>query len=101
MARTEQERRMEMQQFAVHTNPIQDEWKRHKLSKILVMIKELSFGVAILDGEITASEKKSGIVDPKHFAYPYYAKAAAHRRDNLLRTIKDLKQCAALEKMAA
>jgi hypothetical protein len=27
-----------------------------------------------------------------HFAYSFYAKAAAQRRDNLLRTIDDLKQ---------
>jgi flagellar protein FliJ len=101
MTRIEQERHMETQQFSVHTNPIRDECKRHKLSRIVLMIEELSLGMAILNGEIAAREKKSGISDPKHFAYPSYAKAAAHRRDNLLRTIEELKRCAALERMAA
>ena len=36
-------------------------------------------------------EKKSGITDPNHFAYPTFAKAARQRADNLQGSIKELK----------
>ena len=36
-----------------------------------------------LDREIANEEKRAGIGDPAHFAYPTYARAAMGRRDNL------------------
>ena len=36
-------------------------------------------------------EKKSGISDPTHFAYPTFAKAARQRADNLQVSIRELK----------
>ena len=38
--------------------------------------------------EIAAEERKSGITDVNHFAYPTFAKAARQRRDNLRKPIK-------------
>ena len=43
-----------------------------------------------LDAAVAAEEAGAGIFDPKHFAYPCYAKAAAQRRDNPRRSIEDL-----------
>ena len=37
-------------------------------------------------------EKKAGITDTSHFAYPTFAKAARMRRDNLETSIRDLRQ---------
>ncbi|SEE76825.1 flagellar export protein FliJ [Rhizobiales bacterium GAS188] len=68
------------------------EEKRRNLSRIELMIREFSRDSAELDREITAEEGRAGISDPKHFAYPTYAKAAAQRRDNLRRSVEDLKQ---------
>ena len=67
------------------------EEKRRNLSRIEVMIREFSKDSAELDREIAAEEARAGINDPKHFAYPTYAKAAAQRRDNLRRSVEDLK----------
>jgi flagellar protein FliJ len=67
------------------------EEKRRNLSRIEMMIREFSKDSAELDREIAAEETRAGISDPKHFAYPTYAKAAAQRRDNLRRSVEDLK----------
>jgi flagellar FliJ protein len=68
------------------------EEKRRNLARIEVMIREFSKDSVDLDREIAAEEARAGINDPKHFAYPTYAKAAAQRRDNLRRSVEDLKQ---------
>jgi flagellar protein FliJ len=44
-----------------------------------------------LDNEIAREERKSGMSDPAHFAYPTYAKAARSRRDNLLNSAAELR----------
>ena len=44
-----------------------------------------------LDLQIEAEEKRAGIDDPTHFAYPMPAKAARTRRENLEASTKNLK----------
>jgi hypothetical protein len=67
---------MEAQEFSITANPFVVEQSRRKLSRIELMIRELSLRAAALDKEIAAEEAKNGITDPKHFAYSSYAKAA-------------------------
>src|ERR1700722_5271767 len=67
------------------------EEKCRNLTRIELMIREFSRDSAELDREIGAEEARAGITDPKHFAYPTYAKAAAQPRDNLRRSVEDLK----------
>jgi flagellar FliJ protein len=67
------------------------EEKCRNLTRIEMMIREFSKDSAELDREIAAEEARAGITDPKHFAYPTYAKAAAQRRDNLRCSVEDLK----------
>ena len=43
-----------------------------------------------LDREIANEEKRAGIADPTHFAYPTYARATSVRRDNLKSSIAEL-----------
>jgi flagellar FliJ protein len=43
-----------------------------------------------LDREIGVEEKRAGISDPNHFAYPTYARAAMSRRENLKSSIAEL-----------
>ena len=45
-----------------------------------------------LEDHTTAEEKKAGITDINHFAYPTFAKAARLRRDNLRNSQADLAQ---------
>jgi hypothetical protein len=70
----------------------QVEDKTRQLTQIDLMIGEFSRMADDLDNQIRIEEHKAGIVDPSHFAYPTFAKAARQRRDNLAVSIRDLKE---------
>jgi flagellar export protein FliJ len=57
--------------------------KRKQLLQIDMMIAEFDRMSAELEAQIAAEERKAGITDVNHFAYPTFAKAARQRRDNL------------------
>ncbi|MEM6460691.1 MAG: flagellar export protein FliJ [Pseudomonadota bacterium] len=65
--------------------------KRRQLSQIQLMMSELERMAAELEYQISAEEKKAGISDPSHFAYPTFAKAARQRADNLQGSIRELR----------
>lgn len=65
--------------------------KRRQLGQIQTMMAELDRMKAELEQQIAAEEKRSGITDTAHFAYPTFAKAARKRADNLQGSIHDLK----------
>ena len=64
--------------------------KARQLAQIDTMIGEFERMGADLDGQIAYEEKKAGIDDPDHFAYPTFAKAARLRRENLTNSVRDL-----------
>jgi flagellar protein FliJ len=64
--------------------------KRRRVRQIEMMTAEFNRMIADLDREIANEEKRSGISDPSHFAYPTYARAAVGRRDNLKSSIAEL-----------
>jgi flagellar export protein FliJ len=66
--------------------------KHRQVMQLETMISEFERMASELDAQIVAEEKKSGITDQNHFAYPTFAKAARTRRDNLSTSIRDLKQ---------
>jgi len=63
--------------------------KRRQLEQLELMMGEFTRMAAELDNQIVNEEKKSGISDIQHFAYPTFAKAARSRRDNLTNSVKD------------
>ena len=65
--------------------------KRRRVSQIEMMIAEFERMANDLDTEIAREEKRAGISDMAHFAYPTYAKAARVRRDNLLNSAAELR----------
>ena len=69
----------------------QVEERRRRVSQIEAMIAEFGRMAGDLDREIEGEEKRAGISDHAHFAYPTYAKAARARRDNLLNSAGELK----------
>ncbi|MBN9046313.1 MAG: flagellar export protein FliJ [Rhizobiales bacterium] len=78
--------------------------KRRQLGQLDLMIGEFERMAAELDAQILTEEKKAGISDVNHFAYPTFAKAARQRRDNLFVSIRDLmsqKEAAEAELAAA
>ena len=66
--------------------------KRRQLLQLDMMIAEFERMAGELEVQIVAEEKKAGITDINHFAYPTFAKAARLRRDNLKNSQHDLLQ---------
>lgn len=64
--------------------------KRRQLLQLDMMIAEFDRMATELDLQIAAEEKRAGITDINHFAYPTFAKAARLRRDNLKNSQQDL-----------
>ena len=76
--------------------------KRRQLLQLDMMIAEFDRMANELELQIAAEEKKAGITDISHFAYPTFAKAARLRRDNLKNSQNDLlQQRAAAESILA
>lgn len=66
--------------------------KRRQLLQLDMMIAEFERMAGELELQIAAEEKKAGITDIHHFAYPTFATAARLRRDNLRNSQADLAQ---------
>jgi len=67
----------------VRLKRFQVEEKRRQLLQLDQMIAEFDRMATELEMQVVAEEKKAGITDVNHFAYPTFAKAARLRRDNL------------------
>lgn len=66
--------------------------KRRQLNQLDAMVVDFDRMANELEAQILAEEKKAGITDVNHFAYPTFAKAARLRRDNLKNSQNDLLQ---------
>ncbi len=74
----------------VRLNQFKVNEKRRQLAQLDLMIGEFDRMAAELDAQIANEERKSGITDVSHFAYPTFARAARLRRDNLKNSRADL-----------
>ncbi len=81
---------MKSRDTLIRLKRFQAEEKRRRVRQIELMVAEFSRMAIDLDREIVNEEKRAGISDPNHFAYPTYARAAIARRDNLKRSIGEL-----------
>jgi hypothetical protein len=74
---------MKSRENLVRLKRFQVEEKRRQLLQLDQMIAEFDRMANELEMQVVAEEKKAGITDVNHFAYPTFAKAARLRRDNL------------------
>ena len=81
---------MKSRDTLIRLKRFQAEEKRRRVRQIEMMVTEFLRMATDLDREIANEEKRAGINDPNHFAYPTYARAASTRRDNLKRSIEEL-----------
>lgn len=65
--------------------------KRRQVADIDGMIQDFMRKYDDLDAQVKFEEGRTGIADPGHFNYSMAAKAARNRRDNLMRSIGELK----------
>ena len=82
---------MKSRETLVRLKKFQVDEKRRKVAQIETMIAEFDRMVGDLEREIRIEQDRAGIHDPAHFAYPTYAKAAIARRENLKRSIDELR----------
>lgn len=81
---------MKSRDTLIRLKRFQLEEKRRRVRQIELMMAEFTRISGELDREIANEEKRAGISDPRHFAYPTYARAASTRRDNLKSSIAEL-----------
>ena len=81
---------MKSRDTLIRLKRFQVEEKRRRVRQIETMMAEFSRMTLDLDREISHEEKRAGIADPSHFAYPTYARAAMTRRENLKSSIAEL-----------
>jgi flagellar FliJ protein len=82
---------MKSRETLIRLRKFQVDEKRRRTAQIESMIAEFDRMSVDLEREIKTEQDRAGINDPSHFAYPTYAKAATQRRENLRRSIDDLK----------
>lgn len=82
---------MKSRESLVRLKEFQVTEKRRQLQQLQLMMGEFERMARELENQIAIEEKKSGITDPGHFAYPTFAKAARQRADNLQVSIRELK----------
>jgi flagellar protein FliJ len=81
---------MKSRDTLVRLKRFQLEEKRRRVRQIEMMLAEFTRMIGDLDREIANEERRAGIADPSHFAYPTYARANSVRRDNLKSSIAEL-----------
>ena len=67
------------------------EEKRRQVADIDFMIQDFTRKFDDLDAQVKFEEGRTGVSDPSHFNYSLSAKSARARRDNLLRSIGELR----------
>ena len=82
---------MKSRESLVRLKEFQVKDKRRQLAQLQLMMSEFERMSKELESQIAIEEKKSGITDPSHFAYPTFAKAARQRADNLQVSVRELK----------
>jgi flagellar protein FliJ len=82
---------MKSRETLIRLRKFQVDEKRRRTVQIETMIAEFDRMCVELDREVKTEQDRAGIQDPSHFAYPTYAKAANQRKQNLLRSIEDLR----------
>ena len=55
------------------------------------MIADFERMASDLDREVANEERRAGIADPAHFAYPTYARAARTRREKIVHSADELR----------
>ncbi len=83
---------MKSRENLVRLKQFQVNEKRRQLLQLDMMIAEFERMAGELEMQIAAEEKKAGITDINHFAYPTFAKAARLRCENLRNSQSDLAQ---------
>ena len=67
------------------------EEKRRQVADMEFMIQDFTRKYEDLDAQVKIEESRNGVSDPSHFNYSLSAKATRGRRDNVMRSIAELR----------
>jgi flagellar export protein FliJ len=67
------------------------EEKRRQVADMEFMIQDFTRKYEDLDAQVKFEESRNGVSDPAHFNYSLSAKATRGRRDNVMRSIAELR----------
>jgi len=82
---------MKSRETLVRLKKFQVDEKRRRVAQIEAMIADFERMAADLDREVANEERRAGIADPAHFAYPTYARAARTRREKIVHSAEELR----------
>ena len=82
---------MKSRETLIRLKKFQVDEKRRRVVQIEAMIADFDRMASDLDREVANEERRAGISDPAHFAYPTYARAARVRRENIVNSANELK----------
>jgi flagellar protein FliJ len=82
---------MKSRETLIRLKKFQVDEKRRRVAQIEAMVADFERMANDLDREVANEERRAGISDPAHFAYPTYARAARTRRDKIIHSADELK----------
>jgi len=83
---------MRNRESLIRLHRFQVDEKRRKLAELELMAQEFRARERELEAQVEAEQKKAGISDVAHFAYPMFAKSVIRRRENILTSIEDIER---------
>jgi flagellar export protein FliJ len=82
---------MKSRETMIRLKKFQVDEKRRRVAQIEGMIADFERMASELDREVANEERRAGISDPAHFAYPTYARAARTRREKIMHSADELR----------
>ncbi len=83
---------MKSRETLIRLKKFQVDEKRRRVVQMEAMIADFDRMASDLDREVANEERRAGIADPAHFAYPTYARAARTRREKVVNSANELRQ---------
>jgi flagellar FliJ protein len=82
---------MKARETALRLKRFELDERARKVGDLEQMIREFETIATDLGRQIQVEEDRTGVKDPRHFAYSTFAKSAVQRRDNLRASIGELR----------
>jgi flagellar export protein FliJ len=82
---------MKSRETLIRLKKFQVDEKRRRVAQIEAMIADFERMASDLDREVANEERRAGISDPGHFAYPTYARASRARREKIIHSADELR----------
>ena len=81
---------MRNRESLIRLHKFQVDEKRRKVAELELMLAEFRQRERDLEAQVEQEQRKAGISDVAHFAYPMFAKSVIRRRENILESIEGI-----------